>query len=324
MAHTLYRAHLWLHTALGTPLAGDTLFGQCCWTAREQLGEPELQRLLSGYTDSYPWLVVSDGFPTGFLPKPTLPQIFESVPSSDAKKDNPEMRKANKAKRWIPVEAVGKALRIMLMEAKSDEEAYIKKPVEAVQPHNTLNRLTGTTGVDEFAPHTQRQIFLAQNQRIDIYLVLDGSRMSIGTLQCLLAAIGMQGYGRDASIGLGKFSVEAIEPYCFATAVSSGKTTAFWTLAPCAPQGLGFDADNSYWRVITRFGRHGNTNALAASPFKNPVLLAGTGALFAADKPVNSLFIGQGLGGNGQLSLSQSATVQQGYAPVINLNTEYV
>lgn len=322
MAHILYRARLQLHTALGTPLAGDTLFGQCCWAAREQLGESELQRLLAGYTAGKPWLVVSDGFPQGFLPKPTLPQLFESASDSDAEKNNPEKRKANKAKRWIPMDAVGKPLRSMLMAAQSDEEAYIKKPVGAVQPHNTLNRLTGTTGTGEFAPYTQRQTFFAQNQAIDLYLVLDESRLPIETLQSLLTHIGMQGYGRDASIGLGKFSVDTIEPYEFAAA-APGKINAYWTLAPCAPQGLGFDVSNSYWRVITRFGRHGNRHALAANPFKNPVLLAAAGAIFAADKPADTLFIGQGLGGNGQLSLSQPGTVQQGYAPVVNLNLEY-
>lgn len=313
MAHTLYRTQLCLHTALGTPLAGDTLFGQCCWAVREQLGEAELQRLLTGYTTGNPWLVVSDGFPQGFLPKPTLPQLFDGAPNAGD-------RKALKHKRWIPLDAVGKPLKSMLLaEAKSDEEAYAKKPVESVQAHNTLNRITGTTGTGEFAPYTQRQIFFAQNQLIDLYLVLDESRLPIEMLRSLLQMIGIHGYGRDASIGLGKFSIDAIEPYRFTSTVSPGKATAFWTLAPCAPQGLGFDADNSFWRVITRFGRHGSHHALASNPFKNPVLLAATGAIFTAAKPTDTLFIGQGLGGNGELSLSEPATVQQGYAPVVNL-----
>ncbi|SDH35837.1 hypothetical protein [Nitrosomonas sp. Nm132] len=315
MAHTLYRASLRLHSAFGTLLVGDTLFGQCCWAVREQWGESELQRLLNGYTTGNPWLVVSDGFPAGFLPKPTLPQSFESASSA-------EERKAIKHQRWIPLEVVGKPLKGMLAEAKSDDEAYTKKPVEAVQPHNTLNRLTGTTGTGQFAPYTQRQIFYAHNQAIDLYLALDESRLPIEKMRILLEAIGMQGYGRDASIGLGKFGVNSIESHHFAPAISPEKTNAFWTLAPCAPQGLGFDADKSYWRVITRFGRHGSHQALAANPFKNPVLLTATGAIFAADKPADTLFIGQGLGGNGQLSKSEPATVQQGYAPVVSLNRD--
>lgn len=93
---------------------------------------------------------------------------------------------------------------------------------------------------------------------------------------------------------------------------------AFWTLAPSAPQGQGFDGEKSYWRVLTRFGRHGNVHALSGKPFKTPVLLAATAAVFT---PVGGfepkLFIGQGIGGNGELSKSEPATVHQGYAPVL-------
>lgn len=314
MGHALFRASLRVHSAFGTPLAGDTLFGQLCWAAREQLGERGLRQLLDGYTTGKPWLVASDGFPAGFLPRPALPQPVGSVSSSDE-------RKVDKAKRWIPIRAVGKPFAEMLVDATPDDGAFAsKKPVEAVQPHNTLNRLTGTTGTGEFAPYTQRQIFFAPEQAMEIYLVLDEARMQVPTLQSLLQAIGMQGYGRDASIGLGKFSVDALEPHRFATSPSSTKADALWTLAPCAPQGLGFDAERSYWRVVTRFGRHGGRHALAANPFKNPVLLAATGALFAAAESAGTMFIGQGLGGGSLLSKVEPATVHQGYAPVVAIN----
>lgn len=323
MTLALYRARLQLHTALGTPLAGDTLFGQCCWAAREQWGETELQRLLDGYTDGHPWLVVSDGLPEGYLPKPTLPQSFEPAAGPATEPIDAATRKANKAKRWIPLAAAGKPLKSMLKAARSDKEAYANRaPIESVQPHNTLNRLTGTTGTDEFAPYTQHQTFFASNQPIDLYLVLDESRLPVEKLRTLLETIGMHGHGRDASSGLGKFGVDSISPHRFDTAASTKQTSSFWTLAPCAPQGLGFDVNNSFWRVITRFGRHGNRHALAANPFKNPVLLAATGAIFTADKSADTLFIGQGLGSNGQLSISEPATVQQGYAPVVNIHMD--
>ncbi|MDP1606429.1 MAG: hypothetical protein Q8L93_07315 [Rhodocyclaceae bacterium] len=95
---------------------------------------------------------------------------------------------------------------------------------------------------------------------------------------------------------------------------------AYWTLAPSAPQGQGFDGEHSYWRVLTRFGRHGNAHALAANPFKNPLLLAATGAVFVPGTAwTPRLFIGQGLGGQGRLSKAEPATVHQGYAPVLPL-----
>jgi len=313
MAHALHRATLALHTPLGTPLAGDTLFGQLCWALRETQGEAELTHQLEGYTEGQPWLVVSDGFPAGYLPKPAWPQHFE--PQADATK-----RKEAKKKHWIPTAETGQPLQALLASAVGDATAYDKAPLRDVQPHNTLNRLTGTTGEGEFAPYTMPQIFYARGQRIDVYLVLDDDRVSADEIQRLLAATGASGFGRDASIGLGKFSVERLEPVSFA---APAKASAFWSLAPCTPQGQGFDSKQSYWRVLTRFGRHGNAHALAGNPFKTPILMAATGAIFVPEGEYGPRqFIGQGLGGGGRLSKAEPATVHQGYAPVLSIGME--
>ena len=159
------------------------------------------------------------------------------------------------------------------------------------------------------------QTFHPTGQRIDVYLFLDEDRVSAEEASRLLGATGASGFGRDASIGLGKFSVQTVETASFTAPVNAN---AFWTLAPCAPQGHDFDGERSHWRVLTRFGRHGNTHALAGNPFKTPVLMAATGAVFApaADFAVRP-FVGQGLGGEGRLSKAEPATVHQGYAPVL-------
>ena len=313
MAHALYRATLALHTPLGTPLAGDTLFGQLCWALRETSGEAELTRQLADYTQGQPWLVVSDGFPAGHLPKPTLPQHFE--PQRD-----PAARKAAKKKRWIPANKASEALTSLLESAVDDATAFGKSPQAAMQAHNTLNRLSGTTGEGEFAPFSQPQTFHAARQSIDIYLIIDEDRLSAEKASSLLVTIGAMGFGRDASTGLGKFTVEQFAPVSFAIPEESN---AFWTLAPCAPQGQGFDSTKSYWRVLTRFGRHGNAHALASNPFKTPVLLATTGAVLVPSEGFSSrLFVGQGLGGGGKLSKTEAATVHQGYAPVVPITLE--
>lgn len=313
MPHARYCATLALATPLGTPIAGDTLFGQCCWALREAQGEAELTRRLDGYTQGQPWLIVSDGFPSGHLPKPTLPQNFE--PQRD-----PAARKDAKKKRWIPVIHAGAALPALLASAVDDTPAYGKAPLATAQPHNTLNRLTGTTGEGAFAPYTMPQIFHAPGQRIDLYLVLDEARISAEEAGSLLTALGAAGFGRDASIGLGKFSLEKMQ---LASTVTPADANAYWTLAPCVPQGLGFDSGRSYWRALTRFGRHGNTRALAGNPFKTPVLMAAPGAVFA---PIGEfaarVFIGQGLGSDGRLSKAELATVHQGYAPVLPISVD--
>lgn len=313
MARALHRATLVLDTPLGTPLAGDTLFGQLCWALRESNGPAELTRRLEGYTQGLPWVVVSDGFPAGFLPKPTLPQYFE--PQAD-----PAARKAAKKKRWVPVNRSGDARAALLESAESDTTAYGAAPLSTMQPHNTLNRLTRSTGEGAFAPYTTPLTFYGQGQRIEVYLVLDEDHISATETKNLFAAIGDSGFGRDASTGLGKFSVIQVEP---TSLTSPANANAFWTLAPCAPQVDGFDGTRSFWRVHTRFGRHGNAHALAGNPFKTPVLMATTGAVFVpAGNFISRLFVGQGLGGGGRLSKAEPATVHQGYAPVLPIAME--
>ena len=308
MAHALQRATLRLATPLGTPLAGDTLFGHVCWALRDAKGDSELTRCLEGYTQGRPWFVVSDGFPAGYLPKPTLPQHFE--PYADVTE-----RKAAKRRRWVAARLAGAELGALLGGAVDDAAAYGDAPFLTVQPHNTLNRLTGTTGEGQFAPYAMPQTFHRAGQLIDVYFAADESRVSPDDMGRLLAVIGTVGFGRDASAGLGKFAVEGVDAIAFAPPPAPN---AYWTLAPCAPQGLGFDELQSYWRGLTRFGRHGSATALAGNPFKTPVLLSATGAVFATGGEFRlRTFIGQGIGGEGRLSKAQPATVHHGYAPVL-------
>ena len=315
MAYTRYRATLALHSPLGTPLAGDTLFGHLCWALREAKGAAELTRQLQGYTSGKPWLVVSDGFPAGYLPKPTVPQHF--APQVD-----PSARKAAKKNSWVALENTNRGLPGLLACAVTDETAYGTRPMAAMQSHNTLDRLTGTTGEAPFAPYAMPLTFHAAGQPMHIYFVLDEDRISAADVAVYLSAVGAMGFGRDASAGLGKFNIAAFVQTSLA---EHPHANAYWTLAPCAPQDQNFDGSASYWRALTRFGRHGNAHALVGNPFKTPVLLASTGAVF---KPNGEFlarpFIGQGLGGDGTLSKVEPATVHQGYAPVVPIATEAV
>lgn len=319
-----YRITLQTLTAFGTPLAGDTLFGQLCWTLRDLYGAARLEALLAGYTDQQPFLVVSDAFPAGFLPLPTLPSPFWTT-------DATAERKALKKKRWLPLAQSTSELAGWQALALSDAEvaAAITVPAEspagarppaavlaihASQPHNTINRLTGTTGKDGFAPYSVDQIWYHPDALHDLYVVLDTERMSLEELSAALAYIGATGYGRDASIGLGKFCL-AGEPVPFSPAAPAG-ANAWLTLAPCAPQGQGFDSRRSYYQSTTRFGRHGGAAALCGQPFKRPVLLAKSGAVLAplAGFDASRRHVGQGLGA---VSHVQTEAVHQGYAPVI-------
>jgi len=316
-------------SALGTPLVGDTLFGQLCWVLRRQLGNERLNSLLQGYTESQPFAVISDALPHGHLPLPSLPSdTWRVADSSD--------RKALKKKRWLPMSKLGQPLPEWQQLAVTDEELAKdfarsqphlnqREPslalYEHAQPHNTINRQTGTTGTGMFAPYTMAQTWLAPGSELDLWLVLDTARITPAEIHTAFAYMGQQGYGRDASIGLGKFELKD-EPQAQPPVQASGSPNAYLTLGPCAPQGLGFCPERSYWNTVTRFGRHGDLAVQSNPPFKRPVLLAKAGSVFwPGHADAACTHIGQGLGGTtAPISPAMPETVQQGYCPVVPIH----
>jgi CRISPR-associated protein Csm4 len=290
-------------TAFGTPLAGDTLFGQLCWAIRERHGENGLVDLLAGYTEGCPFLVVSDGFPEGFVPRPTAPDFALGI------KTDPAHRKQARSHRWLPVGRARQPLRDWLVKLSPGEgiETF-------VVTQNTINRITNTTGTGQFAPRqVDRTAFLG---RLDVYAVIDEARFSAELLRQVMEDVGLHGFGRDATTGLGKFTVGTPVEQRW----SEGASRHWLALAPCSPEPESLDPDGCFYLPLTRFGRHGNIAVALGQPFKTPLLMTATGALLRSREQVRWAFHGRGLGGV-QSSISEviPETIHQGYAPVIPL-----
>lgn len=327
-----YRYTLQPLSAFGTPLAGDTLFGQLCWTLRHQLGNDRLNALLHGYSSNEPFAVVSDALPAGHVPLPTVPSaLWPVLPRAE--------RKALKKKRWLPATALEQPFTAWQAQAHSDAES-IEPLIEAwaaqashrntkgashserAQPHNTINRQSGTTGEGQFAPYATAQTWFHPAARFELHVVLDEARLSLAELTAALAHMGQCGFGRDASIGLGKFELLGSPASTVWAAPADGPANSYLTLGPCAPQGQGFCPVRSFYQVVTRFGRHGDAAVQCDNPFKRPVLLAKAGSVFWPEtlRPGRG-FIGQGLGGAANpVSTAMPETVQQAYAPVIAIH----
>ncbi len=308
-------------TAFATPLMGDTLFGQLCWAIRHGFGETRLKSLLDGYTAVRPFLVVSDAFPAGYLPLPHLPARAWVGASSD-----PKERKALKKIAWAPLDAIGQPLADWQRLSRERQPQIPLRPNEkkarpwflaSPQPRNSLNRLTLCTGEGEgFSPYTVRQLWYDSNVRLDIHLRLDESRLPRAELEHVLTAVGLAGFGKDANVGLGKFALEDMKD---SPMKGQDGADAWLALAPCAPQGCGFDPARSFYKPFTRYSRHGDFAARLGDAFKPPVLLAAAGAVFGArdGEDFTRGFIGQGLGGDDSLSTVMKGTVHQGYAPAL-------
>jgi CRISPR-associated protein Csm4 len=307
------KATLTPRSAFGTPLKGDTLFGQLCWALRNRQGEAALVQLLDGYTAGRPFAVVSDAFPAGHLPRPTLPgHWFTPLPDND--------RKAAKRRTWLPVEHFAAPVADWLQHCRAPSELPGATGAFQPHPHNAIDRRSGTTG-EGFAPYTMGRQWYGDGTTLDIYLLLDDARLPLADLEQALRDIGDLGYGRDAGIGLGRFEFGTLETL---TLPAQANADAWLTLAPCAPQGLPWQAERCFYTVFTRFGRHGDIGVHQGNPFKSPVLLANAGAVLSPPAMNAAPFTGQGLGGRdangeGRLSRAIPETVHQGYAPVLGI-----
>lgn len=311
------RIRLFADSPFATPLRGDTLFGQLCWRIREAEGEPALTQLLDGYLEQQPFVVISDPFPADHLPRPQVPSYRLGFDKLDAKK-----RKEMKGKRWLPLAALTSPLHQWAEHLRNNTEVLIATGITTAslqhtefQPHNSINRLTMTTG-DEFAPYSSEQHWLHPELGLDIYILHD-ERISAETLITRLNEIGLLGYGKDATIGKGRFHVQ---PLSMPNLPDPAESQLLLTLAPCAPQGGEWHEETSFYSPMVRFGRHGTNLVIQGQPYKNPLFLADTAALLAPHKPQYQPFVGMGLGGEGVISPAMPQTVHQGYAPVMGVS----
>lgn len=322
MSYQLYRVKIRPDSAFVTALAADTLFGHVCWAIRHQFGETKLNELLTGYTEDQPFLVVGQPIPENKLPRPHLPLEMLGFNLSDASK-----RKQIKKRKWIKFEEglLKASCQTWGQYATSDfdltdenHHSQYEWQVENTRTHNSLSRITGSTGDAEegFSPYQRKLIWFHPKAVFDCYIVLDESRFSIEEFTAVFEQIGAFGYGKEASSGLGKFTLLSIDACDFTT---KSEHNAYLTLGPCLPQGGQWKPRDCYYTTTVKFGRHGAEAVYMGSPFKNPVLMAETGSVFTPQSMSSKLFIGRGVTA---ISKTIQQTVHQGYAPVLSVRIE--
>lgn len=291
-----FRVRLALQTPFGTRFHSGTIFGHLCWAylhlerELEQSGLPTFHEWLAGLqSGDQPPVLVSDGFPAGYLPFPLLKPLPEAQTTVVAEEQrNREWLKqleATKKRRkiaWLSVECFCE-LRSQMSEATIWDrlrEHDSSPPVQFILnrlAHNTINRLTGTTPregglyfVDEFWPRASEP---GQPAQVDIWIQCNWQEHVLRRLFCW---IGEHGYGRDASTGRGRFSVVSVEPApsdLFDYAGNRRMSLSHGTLTP--------NMLDPCYRLETHYGKLGGWLASSGGrPFKYPLLLTRPGATF--------------------------------------------
>ncbi len=330
----LYEITITADSLFGTPLVGDTLFGQLCWQfiMDTSLLQKEFAQVIAAYKEQ-PFCILSSAFPkvvlhgsAGYaIPRPAL-SLFTGSGTADRRQRRIflDRRKEMKRKKWLFVD---QSLRpdfttdLLLNEADLAASAwpdgdgttrYYKSFHKAGEEmHNSINRLTGTTG-EGFAPYSTPVTSILPGAILAVFALLDEEVCQPQALRTAFERIGAFGYGRDASSGKGRFAVCGIEKK---VAPSTEGANACYALAPSVPE-MG-DVACAWCTPLTRFGKHGGGAQLGAHPFKSPVVMADTGAVLVM-RP-ERLWLGQGITG---VSKQIPATVVQGYAPCLPCSVE--
>lgn len=335
-------------TGFGTPLKGDTLFGHFCWQVAyddAMLGK-SLDELLSNYA-SKPFAVFSSAYPkfcegTKYLyalKSPDLP-LDELFTLSDDKKEKIKERKKHKAKRWMMIKEGERFSSFkyldffngqeLLAKAKSNLTAETRKEMRRAgsksfisifsQPRNTINRQTGTTGEEGFAPFEVEQQIYYPKTELALFVGIDEAVVNINQVMEGLDRIGKFGFGKDASTGLGRFElifaeVSEIE----LSKMGSESPNACYTLSLCVPEKDTFS--KMFFSPFTRFGRHGDVLAKSSNPFKNPIIMADEGGVFIPKsiEVFNKPYIGRAVT---NISKAEPKTVAQGYSLYIPVRVE--
>ena len=261
----------------GSKVEGDMLFGQICWHIAYE-NEKLLEKLLQTYKNE-PFLIVSDAFKSGFLPKPKFPAIF-------LKETDKTKKKLYRKRIWLKIDD--------LLEAKFEnavEGSFVKNVYEV---KNSINRKTFTTDGDIFAPYTVEYF---EYETFDIYLLIYKEE---NLILDKLKEIGEVGFGKDASTGKGKFEIKNIED----VSRFFDKESEFYVALSsfCMKDNK---CENVFYEVYTKYPKaRGDLD----NPFKNPLILAKTGAGIICNREIK--FIGNAIDNFS----NNKKIVHQGYA----------
>lgn len=252
-----YRIKLKVKTGSLTPFQADTLFGHICWVIAYKEGEKVLQEFLQPFKDGKPPFVFSDGFPSDYLPKPLSAEFIAS------ENDRKDIRKTD----YLSPDDFNKAIAGKPIKPLAVSDKAISKTVST---HNTINRLTNTTG-EEGGVYSLPETVIPE---VSVYLKVTSDEWKDKVFNWL-KDLSNTGYGRKKSIGKGQFTVERIEEYNFPAV---NKANGFVTLSNFSPAET--DPVEGLYKTFVKYGKLGEEFTFCGNPFKKPLLMIKTGSAF--------------------------------------------
>lgn len=280
-------------TSVGSKLQSDTIFGHLCWALRYLNTEDALKAFLQLYDKPVdPPLLVSNGFPQGYLPKPIIPpatqeeiqaaineskddRVSASHKVTSIKKLDVVPRKILEEFQHIPL-TPSRLFSTMYKSYKSIMRTEKEEMTVSIQ-HNTIDRARGS--VRQGGLYAQEETFFGTSSA-SFELFLKTNFFSSKELTKIFRYISTEGFGRDSSTGKGHFEFQIAEGIDLPEAE---KPNAFMTLSSFIPTAN--DPVKGYYNIVHKYGKLGGLYSKGVSevygnPFKVPLIMFSAGSTF--------------------------------------------
>lgn len=279
----LYRLKLRPRSPWRTPWQADTLTGMLLATCARTHGSNVLRdRLIEPMLDGSPPFILSDACPGNLMPVPLWLRLAEWPEDVD--------RKQLKRVRWLSADAFKDAragTRPSFDQFAADEQFFL----DHVHQHNTLSRLSDTTGEAEsgFAPFTRPETLLlctdpSEDQHagfLSVYFrILDPTGDAGNLLLDLMHELALTGFGADTATGRGQFDIiddPQPVPEFDAPLENANAVICLSTFQPGTN-----DPTDGLWEAFPKFGKLG-PDLNVADVRKNPLIMFRPGACFRTD-----------------------------------------
>jgi len=280
------KIELTLKSPIISKFQSDTIFGHFAWGIYYLYGEDRLKELLKNFKTN-PFIVFSDGFEAGKLPKPFLEPYLMPPKSMD-------LNKKYKKTSFIPAKWILDNINNLTDEIlfnqfiKENYDECLEKSCEDCKKNNKKNKkeketlLTLKNSINRELNKTTQGLYSVKetfydNGKFEIYCKYDKNQISLSEIKEVFDFIGKRGYGKDKNVGKGKFETNFIEDFEEKKFFKVDETKLFYLNLSSM-----FKDDKlvlSYGKKFTKFPKTGG-NLASHLPFKNPIVLFQAGSTF--------------------------------------------
>jgi CRISPR-associated protein Csm4 len=282
------------------PIQADTLFGHICWAIQDLEGTEALEQFLMAYDNNTPPLLLSDGWPANYWPRPKLKPLPRTKLRAILKTMGVVMDSREGMALWQNLKQVESLTwaeweQLMTHGTINEEQLlrllatrkFVPQPGENIVdlPHNTIDRLTNRPVLEGGYFHSQEYTFTPQSAGFDLYLRLDHALMSEERCYRLLKYVGLIGFGKDKSTGKGAFTVNLPQAWEHLALPHTGNRVMSLSVGIPGPQ-----LTHGYYTLIPKYGRLGGHWATESQPYKRPLLMHTAGSTYTPTGPIQPYY----------------------------------